>query len=102
MTGGGAGIGPAPFGGLFTYGLTQPGLEGAAVHGRMAPFQSVQAHINSLMRNAGPTVQARARWLVRNNCYAMAAVRSWVSATVGTGIKPVSKVDDEDLREAIH
>ncbi len=54
------------------------------------------------MQAAGPTVNARARWLVRNNGYARAALRSWSAATVGAGIKPSSLVAEQRTREAIH
>jgi lambda family phage portal protein len=77
------------------------GLEASSTRRRLALWQPAQVHINSLMRSAGPTVVARARWLVRNNGYAKAALRSWAAATVGAGIKPSSLVAEQALRETI-
>jgi len=88
-----------PFG---LFGVTPPGLEAAAVQGRLSFFQPNSVHLNTLMRRAGPNVLARARHLVRNNCYAAAAVRSWESATVGTGIKPISEIEDKTTRAAVN
>jgi lambda family phage portal protein len=77
------------------------GLEAGSQRRRMAQWQPAQVHVNALMREAGPTVVARARWLVRNNGYAKAALRSWSAATVGAGIKPSSLVQDKGLREQL-
>ena len=79
-----------------------PGLEAGATRRRLATWQPAAQHINVAMRAAGDTVNARARWLVRNNGYAKAALRSWSAATVGAGIKPSSLVEDEALRDQIH
>ena len=79
-----------------------PGLEGGATHRRLAVWRPSSSHVNSLLREAGPTVVARARWLARNNGYAKAAVRSWRSATVGKGIKGSSGIlPDLALRLAV-
>ena len=79
-----------------------PGLEAGAARRRLALWQPAAVHINALMQQAGPTIVARARWLVRNNGYARAALRSWSSATVGAGIKPSSLIADQATREAVH
>ena len=71
----------APFGGAG--GAVPSGLEAGSTRRRMAYWQPASAHVNSLMRSAGPNVVARARWLVRNNGYAKAALRAWSAATVG-------------------
>ena len=82
-------------------GLPPQGLEAASMRRRLATWVPANVHVNTLMRQAGPTVVARARYLVRNNGYAKAALRSWASATVGAGIKPSSLVQDKPLRMAI-
>lgn len=79
-----------------------PGLEAGAVRRRLSMWQPAAVHINVQLRAAGDTINARARWLVRNNGYAKAALRSWSAATVGAGIKPSSLVEDEALRDRIH
>lgn len=43
-------------------------------------------------------IRARARHLVANNPYAARAVKTLVSAIVGTGIKPQSTIESPDLR----
>jgi lambda family phage portal protein len=92
--------GPIPPGAMQT--MAPPsGLEAGSVRRRLGYWRPASVHINTLMRNAGPTVIARARWLVRNNGYAKAALRSWSAATVGPGIKPSSLVQDTTLRDAI-
>jgi len=95
-----SGLPPNPFSSL--WGNNPPsGLEAGSMRRRLATWQPAAVHINALMREAGPTVVARARWLVRNNGYAKAALRSWSAATVGAGIKPSSLVEDATMREAI-
>lgn len=78
-----------------------PGLEAGAGRRRLSLWQPAQQHINAAMYAAGPNVLARARWLVRNNGYARAALRSWAAATVGAGIKPSSLLVDQAQREAV-
>ena len=77
------------------------GLEAGALGRRLASFIPASFHINTLIAASGPTVTARARYLVRNNGYAAAAVESFASNTVGAGIKPSSLVRDAALKEAI-
>ena len=50
---------------------------------------------------SGATVNARARYLVRNNGYAAAAVESFAGNAVGVGIKPSSLVGDPALKATI-
>jgi lambda family phage portal protein len=78
-----------------------PGLEAASTRKRMAPFVPASEHVNSLLRNAGGTTLARARWLVRNNGYARAALRSWATATVGAGIKPSPLIKTPSVKTAV-
>jgi lambda family phage portal protein len=93
---------PAPGDGFRVPRNAPPGLEAGAARRRLALWQPAAQHINALMQTAGPTVIARARWLVRNNGYARAALRSWSAATVGAGIKPSSLVAERSTREIIH
>src|SRR6185369_9728295 len=57
--------------------------------------------INTLIRSYGRNVLARSRYLAANNPYAAAAKETFVSALVGTGIKPSSLVTDPTLKAAI-
>lgn len=77
------------------------GLESGSRRTRLAAFIPASEHINGLLRNAGDTTLARARWLVRNNGYAKAALKSWATATVGAGIKPSPLIDDPELKFAV-
>jgi lambda family phage portal protein len=78
-----------------------PGLEAGAARRRLSLWRPTNEHVNSLLRNAGDTVLARARWLVRNNGYARAALRAWASATVGAGIKPSPLLTDPDQKQSV-
>jgi lambda family phage portal protein len=92
--------GPIPPAALNT--LVPPsGLEAGSTRRRLAYWQPASVHVNTLMRSAGPSVVARARWLVRNNGYAKAALRAWSAATVGAGIKPSALITDTVMRDAI-
>ncbi len=75
----------------------EAGLQGR----RLLRFQASRAHINTLIAEAGPTITARARWLVRNNGYALNALESWTGNAVGDGVKPTSKVEDAAGKAAI-
>jgi lambda family phage portal protein len=77
-------------------------LEAGSTRRRLSVWQPIQQHINAAMYAAGPNATARARWLVRNNGYAKAALRSWSAATVGPGIKPSSLLADPVLRNAVN
>jgi lambda family phage portal protein len=94
-----SGLPPSPFSGPL--GRPPSGLEAGSQRRRLATWIPAQLHVNALMREAGPTVVARARHLVRNNGYAKAALRSWSAATVGAGIKPSSLIEDKTLRAAV-
>ncbi|WP_297856799.1 phage portal protein [Elioraea sp.] len=65
-----------------------PGLEAGAASRRLRAFLPARQHINMLLQQAGPTVLARARWLVRNNPYAANAVECFAANAVGAGIVP--------------
>ncbi len=64
-------------------------------------FQPSRAHLNTLIAAAGPDINARARWLVRNNGYATNAIESWAGNVVGAGIKPVSLIADAALKASV-
>ena len=70
------------------------GFDGSQHQRRLFGFRPSEAAINSLLIFAGPTLRARARYLVRNNPYAKKAQRVFVSNLVGTGIRPIPRVAD--------
>lgn len=66
-----------------------PGLEAGAASRRLSTFQPAAAHINTLISSAGDTVLKRARWLARNNAYAINAADWWANRVIGaSGISP--------------
>lgn len=56
----------------------------------------------SAMHGARGALARRARYLAANNALAASAVEAWVSALVGTGIKPQSDHRDQSAREAFN
>jgi lambda family phage portal protein len=54
-----------------------------------------------MIRQAGPDMNARARYLVRNNGYAQNALDSWAANVVGTGIKPSSRLATASRKAAL-
>jgi lambda family phage portal protein len=77
------------------------GFDAGQHHRRLRGFRATRAHVNALIAASGPDITARARWLVRNNGYAVNAVESWAANTVGDGIKPISKIADAGLKEEL-
>jgi len=77
------------------------GFEAGHSARRLMKFQASRAHVNSLIGAAGPTINARARWLVRNNGYARNALESWAGNAVGDGVKPTSKIADVAQKTSI-
>jgi lambda family phage portal protein len=77
------------------------GFDAGQHHRRLRGFQATRAHVNALIAASGPDITARARWLVRNNGYAVNAVESWAANTVGDGIKPISKIGDAVRKEEL-
>ena len=77
------------------------GFDAGQHHRRLRGFRATRAHVNALIAAAGPDITARARWLVRNNGYAVNAVESWAANTVGDGIKPISKIRDAARKEEL-
>ena len=77
------------------------GFDAGQHHRRLRGFRATRAHVNALIAASGPDITARARWLVRNNGYAVNAVESWAANTVGDGIKPISKIADSARKEEL-
>ena len=77
------------------------GFEAAQGSRRLKGFQPSRAHVNTLIAAAGSDITARARYLVRNNGYALNAAESWTGNAVGTGIKPSSLIADKDLKALV-
>lgn len=69
---------------------------------RLRALPTASVAINRQIRSYGAAVLARSRYLAANNAYAAAAKQTYVSALVGLGIKPSSKVKDRALRELLH
>jgi lambda family phage portal protein len=77
------------------------GLDAASYGRRLGLWQPMREHVNALLVKAGETTIARTRYVVRNNGYARAAVRSWTAATVGAGIRPSPLIEDNKLKAAV-
>jgi lambda family phage portal protein len=77
------------------------GFDAGQHHRRLRGFRATRAHVNALIAASGPDITARARWLVRNNGYAVNAVESWAANTAGDGIKPISKISDPARKEEL-
>jgi lambda family phage portal protein len=77
------------------------GFDAGQHHRRLRGFRATRAHVNALIAASGPDITARARWLVRNNGYAVNAVESWAANTVGDGIKPISKIGNAARKEEL-
>ncbi|RWQ35515.1 MAG: phage portal protein [Mesorhizobium sp.] len=68
---------------------------------RLRGVTTATVAINSLIRQYGRSVLARSRYLAANNPYTAAAKETFVSALVGSGIKPSSLVKDATLKATI-
>lgn len=75
------------------------GFDATSGQRRLKGFATSRAHVNALIAASGPEMNARARWLVRNNGYAANAIESWAANTVGDGIGPNSTLP-QPLRKA--
>ncbi|TIX72286.1 MAG: phage portal protein, partial [Mesorhizobium sp.] len=69
---------------------------------RMRSVPNSTVAINALIRQYGRSVLARSRYLAVNNPQTAQAKEVFVSALVGTGIKPSSLVEDPALKKEIH
>lgn len=77
------------------------GFDAALSHRRLRGFRPARAHVNTLLQSAGPEMNSRARWLIRNNGYAVNAVESWAANAVGDGIKPNSQIRTASRKRAL-
>lgn len=68
---------------------------------RLKMVPTAQEAINTTIRRYGKNVVARSRYLVVNNADAASAKEAFISALVGTGIKPSSLITDPALKQAI-
>lgn len=68
---------------------------------RLRSMPTATQAINTQIRAYGKTVLARSRYLAANNPYAAAAKETFVSALVGSGIKPSSLATDANLKAEI-
>ena len=77
------------------------GFDATSGQRRLKGFVSSRAHVNALIAASGPEMNARARWLVRNNGYAANAIESWAANTVGDGISPNSSIEQASRKDAV-
>ncbi|HAU29811.1 MAG TPA: phage portal protein [Rhodospirillaceae bacterium] len=75
--------------------------EAAGIGRRMVRWMVGMVGPNNALSSTLDSLRNRARSLVRNNTYAAAAVERITANTIGTGIKPQSMVQDENLKNAI-
>lgn len=68
---------------------------------RLRNFPFNTQSINSQIRQYGTTLVARSRHLAANNPYASAAKAAYISALVGTGIKPSALIENKDVKKRI-
>ena len=55
------------------------GFDATSGQRRLKGFTTSRAHVNALIAASGPEMNARARWLVRNNGFAANAIESWAA-----------------------
>ena len=77
------------------------GFDATSGQRRLKGFVTSRAHVNALIAASGPEMNARARWLVRNNGYAANAIESWAANTVGDGISPNSTIAQASRKDAV-
>ena len=77
------------------------GFDATSGQRRLKGFTTSRAHVNALIAASGPEMNARARWLVRNNGYAANAIESWAANTVGDGISPNSSIATASRKDAV-
>ena len=77
------------------------GFDATSGQRRLKGFVTSRAHVNALIAASGPEMNARARWLVRNNGYAANAIESWAANTVGDGISPNSSIAQASRQDAV-
>ena len=77
------------------------GFDATSGQRRLKGFVTSRAHVNALIAASGPEMNARARWLVRNNGYAANAIEGWAANTVGDGISPNSSIAQASRKDAV-
>lgn len=77
------------------------GFDGGLSSRRLKGFTASRAHVNSLIAAAGNDLTARARYLIRNNGYAINALESFAGNAVGTGITPSSTIEGAALKDRV-
>ena len=77
------------------------GFEASRFGRRLRGWVAERRNINSLLASGGDQLRARARQLCRENPYAANAVEAFVSAAVGTGIKPSPLYLPADKKKAV-
>lgn len=77
------------------------GFDATSGQRRLKGFVTSRAHVNALIAASGQEMNARARWLVRNNGYAANATESWAANTVGDGISPNSSIEQASRKDAV-
>jgi lambda family phage portal protein len=77
------------------------GFDATSGQRRLKGFVTSRVHVNALIAASGPEMNARARWLVRNNGYAANAIESWAANTVGDGISPNSSIATASRKDAV-
>ena len=88
--------------GAWVGGLGVPGgFDATSGQRRLKGFVTSRAHVNALIAASGPEMNARARWLVRNNGYAANAIESWAANTVGDGISPNSSIAQASRKDSV-
>ena len=88
--------------GAWVGGFGMPGgFDATSGQRRLKGFVTSRAHVNLLIAASGPEMNARARWLVRNNGYAANAIESWAANTVGDGISPNSSIAQASRKDAV-
>jgi len=80
---------------------TARGFEAGRTGRRLRSIPTTTTAINTLIRSYGRSLLARSRYLALNNSYAMAAREAYVSALVGSGIKPSSLHEDKNTKKEI-
>ncbi|MCK1668630.1 phage portal protein [Bradyrhizobium sp. 153] len=78
------------------------GMDAGKTGRRLTAIPTNAAAINTQIRKYGKNVVARSRYLALNNPYAAMAKEAYVSALVGSGIKPSPLIKDSAIREELN
>ncbi|MET4240307.1 phage portal protein [Bradyrhizobium sp. RT10b] len=77
------------------------GMDAGKTGRRLTAIPTNAAAINTQIRKYGKSVVARSRYLALNNPYAAMAKEEYVSALVGSGIKPSPLIKDSAVKEEL-